>query len=262
MRILTYSDLHLEFGAPFRLPPDDEGDLLILAGDIITLKDLNPIDRLLQGWKKPVVYVAGNHEYYTRRPMDEENKKFKVWLTAHHPRVKLLLDEEISVDGVHFFGGAMWTDFDGGDPVAMEFARREMNDFKLIQNADRTTFKPADAMRLHETFIEKLLAWFGKDLNGPRVVISHNAPLLNPRTKYNGSPLRPAFNSVDMVKIIEAHQPDLWVYGHTHECDDQAVGRTRVISNQLGYPNPSGGFECQDFDRSGRPVDIQGYIRG
>ena len=142
MRILTFSDLHLEFGEDLRLPPEDEGDLLILAGDIITFSDFAPLDRLLQGWNKPVLYVAGNHEYYTRRPMDEEDKKFRAWLTALHPQVKLLLDEEISIDGLHFFGGTMWTDFDGGNPTAMEFARREMNDFRLIQNAGGRIFAP------------------------------------------------------------------------------------------------------------------------
>ena len=46
-----------------------------------------------------------------------------------------------------------------------------------------------------------------------------------------------AFNSLDMTDIIKKHQPDLWVYGHTHECDDQTIGKTRIISNQLGYPD-------------------------
>jgi predicted phosphodiesterase len=105
---------------------------MILAGDIITLGDYDPLDRLLQKWKKPVLYVTGNHEYYTRRPMNEEDKRFRAWLITKHPRVKLLLDEEASVGGVHFFGGTMWTDFNGGDLRAMETAQDQMNDFRLI----------------------------------------------------------------------------------------------------------------------------------
>jgi hypothetical protein len=66
----------------------------------------------------------------------------------------------------------------------------------------------------------------------------------------------PAFNSLDMVKLIEKYQPALWVYGHTHECDDQTIGQTRIISNQLGYPDPYGGFECKDFDRAGLPIEL------
>jgi hypothetical protein len=36
------------------------------------------------------------------------------------------------------------------------------------------------------------------------------------------------------------------------------IGKTRIISNQLGYPNNYGSFECKDFDGAGLPVDIGG----
>ena len=256
MRIITYSDLHLEFGSGWMLPPDANGDVMILGGDIVTLRDYEPLDQILRKWKKPVLYVTGNHEYYTRRPMNEEDNRFMAWLEDRHPHVILLLDDEVSIGCVNFFGGTMWTDFNGGDLRAMEIARSQMNDFRLIYNQDQTPFRPADAAVLHKKFVAKLLAWFDEDLTGPRVVISHNAPVINPRTKFRGSPLWPAFNSLDMVKVIEDRQPALWVYGHTHECDDQKIGKTRIISNQLGYPDQYGGFECKDFDRGGVPVDI------
>ena len=119
MKIITYSDLHLEFGSGWTLPPAANGDVMILAGDIITFRDYDPLDQLLRKWKNPVLYVPGNHEYYTRRPMNEEDRGFKAWLRSRHPHVKLLLDEEVSIDGVNFFGGTMWTDFNGSDARAM-----------------------------------------------------------------------------------------------------------------------------------------------
>jgi Icc-related predicted phosphoesterase len=232
---------------------------MILAGDIVTFGDYGPLDRLLQEWKNPVLFVTGNHEYYTKKPMNEENDRFKAWLQGNHPHVRLLLDEEVTIDGVNFFGGTMWTDFNGGDTPAMRTAQNQINDFRLIYKSDQTPFSPADAVTLHDNYVSKLLIWLRKDLAGPRVVISHNAPVINPNTKYKGSPLWPAFNSLDMVEIIENFQPALWVYGHTHECDDQTIGKTRIISNQLGYPDNSGGFECKDFDEAGLPVDAGVY---
>jgi len=234
LKIVTYSDLHLEFGSGWTLPEKANGDVMILAGDIITLADYGPLDQILQRWKKPVLYVTGNHEYYTRSPMSHEDHKFRAWLDGSHPHVTLLLDEAVSIDGINFFGGTMWTDFDGADQLAMHTARTQMNDFRLIQNTDQTPFRPADSVALHQTFVAKLFSWFDRDLRGPRVVISHTAPVINPNTKFKGSPLWPAFNSLDMEKVIEDRQPALWVYGHTHECDDQTIGRTRIISNQLG----------------------------
>ena len=63
MRILTYSDVHLEFGSGWSLPPEADGDLMILAGDIITLRDYEPLGQILQRWKKPALLITGNHEY-------------------------------------------------------------------------------------------------------------------------------------------------------------------------------------------------------
>jgi len=88
------------------------------------------------------------------------------------------------------------------------------------------------------------------------VVISHNAPVINLNSKYKGGPPTPASNSLDRAGTIGTPPPALWVYGHTHECDDQTIGRTRIISNQLGYPGNFGGCECKDFDEAGLPVEV------
>ena len=77
MKIITYSDLHLEFGSGWSLPSDIDGDVMILSGDIINFKDYEPLTRFLENWRKPVLYVAGNHEYYTQYPMDEKEEDFK-----------------------------------------------------------------------------------------------------------------------------------------------------------------------------------------
>ncbi len=251
-----YSDLHLEFKSGWTLPKNINADLMILAGDIITFRDYNPLDKFLAGWERPVLYVAGNHEFYTQTPRDEEEKNFKDWLAATHPNVTLLRDETVCINGVHFFGGTMWTDFNGGDFQAMELAEHQLNDFRLIRNPDLSVFKPVDTLKLHERYVENLLGWFQTDLAGPRVVISHHAPVINSRTQFLGSALTPAFNSLDMLDIIKKHQPDLWVYGHTHECDNQNIGKTQIISNQLGYPNRTGGFECAGFDPFGKIIDV------
>lgn len=61
MRIISFSDLHLEFGSDILPPPDSEADVMVLAGDVITLKTYSPLERYLKDWKKPVLIVMGNH---------------------------------------------------------------------------------------------------------------------------------------------------------------------------------------------------------
>ncbi len=150
----------------------------------------------------------------------------------------------------------MWTDFSKSNLDAMNFAQRGMNDFRLIKTPNDTWLRPEDTITFHNSFVRKLKRWLKKNPDGPRVIITHRAPALNPHTKYRDSSLMPAFNSLDMSEVIKVHQPDLWIYGHTHECDDQHIGRTRVISNQLGYPQQAGGHKCVGFDPEGMPVDV------
>ena len=99
MKIITYSDLHLEFGTDFKPPVDSDADLMILSGDIITFRDYLHLSELLEMWRKPVLYVAGNHEYYgAAGPIAEENKKFELWLADNslsHPHLYFLDLQEL-----------------------------------------------------------------------------------------------------------------------------------------------------------------------
>lgn len=61
MRIRILSDIHIEF-EPYR-PSEVEADLVILAGDIgVGLDGIRWAQRHFPDL--PVVYIAGNHEYY------------------------------------------------------------------------------------------------------------------------------------------------------------------------------------------------------
>jgi hypothetical protein len=82
------------------------------------------------------------------------------------------------------FSGTMGTDFDGGHLRAMEIARSPMNDFRPIRNPDQSPFRPIDSVAQHRNLASKLLSWFIRDLSGPRVVISHTAPVINPNSKF------------------------------------------------------------------------------
>ena len=307
MKIITYSDLHLEFGKGTTLPPNVEGDVLVLAGDIITFKEFRPLAAFVENWKKPIIYIAGNHEYYTKRSMYKNAKDFENWATNNIPHLHFLQDSFVEIDGVQFFGGTMWTDFnhlswlnfirrhennfkvEGGQTVAMQYAYRSMNDYRYICKKDPLTpfvdqwdpdknITPQDTIDMHEKFKAKLLYWFKKQIFSyyPTVVVTHHSPVKNVYGQHFRSQLEPAYVSLDMLQVIEEFQPDLWIYGHTHEPNDRYIGNTRIISNPRGYPirgvkNADGDdfFECEQvydnknpeisrrvFDRLGKPVII------
>jgi hypothetical protein len=39
------------------------------------------------------------------------------------------------------------------------------------------------------------------------------------------------------------------------------IDKTRIVSNQFGYPDNFGGFECKDFDESDLPVEAASNSR-
>ena len=79
MKIICFSDLHLEFCKLFDAPDESTADVMILAGDIITFADFSPLEEIVRSWCKPILYVAGNHEFYTRTPMQDDIARFQAW---------------------------------------------------------------------------------------------------------------------------------------------------------------------------------------
>jgi hypothetical protein len=171
---------------------------MILSGDIITFKNFEPLSDFLSGWTKPVLYVAGNHEYYTQLPMNEGESAFQNFTITSPQNIAWLNNSDFSLGNTQFFGGTMWTDFNNSNPISIHHAFTGMNDFRQIV--------------MHEVFKEKLIPWLEKNNGKTRVVISHHAPVKNPHTKHSNSRLQDAFNSLDMVDIIKKYQPDLWTY--------------------------------------------------
>ena len=132
MKLLVLSDLHLSH-RPFLVVEegkriDEHADVVVLAGDI---------DDGLGGFRwareafpdKPIVMVAGNHEFYDKhwmRHVDDMRDAAK----AHD--IEFLEADGIDLAGVRFLGCSLWTDFElfGADKkvIAMRVAKTQMND--------------------------------------------------------------------------------------------------------------------------------------
>lgn len=237
MKIQFCSDLHIEmrpFG--YRLTRTD-ADVIVLAGDIAT--GINTIEFAIEEAElqnKPVIVVAGNHEFYRGDYYYVLNEMRSA--ASQHPLVHLLENSEIVIDGVRFLGCTLWTDYEvNGEQnkaIDMAYCGRMLRDYVVIRNGD-FNFTPRDAeelCRISKLFLAQKL---GAKFNAPSVVVTHHGPSLECQHKsYKMSEISAAFTSNfdDLVT-----QPDLWVYGHTHSNLDIKVGNCRLVSNQQGYPN-------------------------
>ncbi|CAM3322519.1 metallophosphoesterase [Halomonas lysinitropha] len=238
MRLRVLSDLHLEHVDRPPDLPEAKADAVILAGDIhADIQGLGWAARRFAG--TPILYVPGNHEFYgtcmpaLRRELAAE---------AEGLGIHLLDNRSLTLDGVRFHGTTLWTDFalyagqPEHDPALIEArALTLMPDFQIIEQPEGAMFTPEESRRLHVEALAWLEAELARPLSGPRVVISHHAPLAECiPLRYRGDMLSPAFAS-HLPQLMG--RMDLWVHGHVHEPVDLEARGTRVVANPGGYPD-------------------------
>lgn len=235
MKLQVASDLHLEFlqrlfPGERLISPAHEADILVLAGDIGN--GTQAID-LFKDWLVPVLFLAGNHEFYGR---NFEETRVALRNAARGTRVTFLDNDVADFGGVRFFGATLWTDYrlarDRTQQHLMEHAEQRIADHFRIRSGDGM-FAAQRALAEHE--ISR--AWLARELNKPydgkTVVITHHGPHpLSVHPRYVGDPLNAAFVS-NLSELLP--KADLWIHGHVHDSFDYRIGRCRVVANPRGY---------------------------
>ena len=166
MRIRVLSDLHLEFCD--WTPPAADADVIVLAGDIhVGVQGLE--------WARerfpatPVIYVAGNHEFYGGQMREVLAALRKA---AARLGIYLLDGDQVVLGDTRFLGATLWTDFAlyGTGPAllqAMNDAERGMNDFRLIRHSDVESFRPEHARQIHLAQVAWLAGKCNEAFDGP-----------------------------------------------------------------------------------------------
>ena len=249
MKIFTASDLHGEFWPhDYDVPEGLDFDVAVFAGDIHNAyRTVSWLTNQRALWHKPVLFVAGNHEYYGSTI---EDAAAMIRDRASHTGVSFLNADAVPViDGVRFLGCTMWTDyrFDAESQEHGLHAGRFMNDHKFIRSSDgggsSRPFMPADAYKRHVAERRWLTDRLAEEHDGPTVVVTHHAP--HPGSlheRYEDEPLNASFIS-DLSALIFEHQPALWIHGHVHDNFDYTVGDTRIVCNPRGYSRGGPVFE-------------------
>ncbi|HWZ73652.1 MAG TPA: metallophosphoesterase [Casimicrobiaceae bacterium] len=234
MKVNILSDLHLSLGT--LEPPDNDADVVILAGDVARPKEAVA---WMLGLAKPVLYVAGNHEFYGGSVAGTVAGLKRLCAGTN---VRVLDNDEVVFEGVRFLGTTLWTDFmlfGEGDKraAAVEEALKFMRDFSRIRagEGDERLFTPADSAALFNIDAGWLDRKLAEPYPGPTVVITHHAPSresIHPR--FADSLLNACFVS-DAERLVDGSRARLWVHGHTHDSFDYVLNGTRVVCNPRGY---------------------------
>lgn len=255
MRIWTFSDLHQDCPEnawdPAPDAPRNGFDVAVVAGDVHM-----PLARALD-WLAarlpgvPVVYVPGNHDFWWDRGEDRYTLAIQAErgreIAARHG-IHLLMDGTVTLGGVRFLGGTLWTDFRHGTRSlnqAMRSAqgRGGMNDYRRIRTGptSRHRIEPEDVLALHRRTRAYLDGALAEPHDGPTVVVTHHAPL--PESLPDPHADLRWCDASDLRDLVHARGPDLWVHGHVHTASDYVLGPTRVLCNPRGHADEATGFD-------------------
>jgi predicted phosphohydrolase len=124
MKLWIMSDLHQEFPElAWRPPRVPEHDILVLAGDIdVTCAKAIQYARSITD--KPIVMVAGNHEFYGQNLSEQ----LTLAQALSGGRLHFLENQTANVDGVRFVGATLWTDFE----LFVDFRRELTRDWAVF----------------------------------------------------------------------------------------------------------------------------------
>ncbi len=235
MKIQYASDLHLEFPENEELlkrkPLKPEGDILVLAGDIIPL---NQIDRhsyffdYLSDHFNTTWWVPGNHEYYHSDIMEIGlflNEKIR-------DNVFLVNNKSVRTGNVNFIFSTLWTKI---NPSHQFEIRLRYSDFHVIRNkGNDLTVEQYNQM--HESCVSFLKDELLNGNGGTTIVVTHHMPTF---MNYPEEDRREAISevfAVELYDLIEMAEPDYWIFGHDHKNEgDIKIGKTRLVTNQMGY---------------------------
>jgi predicted phosphodiesterase len=254
MRLLVLSDLHLEVWREYAPRIDTSAsspDVVILAGDIHT-KSRAPAWAAQTFPGIPVLYVAGNHEFYGEA-VETSGVAIRTECEIY-TNVHFLDCGEYVLSGVRFLGATLWTDFSlfsaDRKSSAMLEAQSVMNDYQRIRvaAAGYRKLRPEDTARLHAEQRKWLDEKLSEPFLGHTVVVTHMAPSMRSVSpKYSEDPVSAAFAS--NLDDLTA-KADIWVHGHTHTSFDYQLGKCRVVANPLGYLLRGGQAENENFNPS------------
>jgi len=234
MRILIYSDLHLEF-VGFE-PPPVEADLVVLAGDIsVRCRGVTWANETFQC---PVIYVCGNHEFY-KSHIDRTLIKMRDAAAEH---VYVLDNQRLVIGGTRFLVATAWTDFTstGDYKAAMRECAEWMNDFKRIRIGEGyRKLRPVDLIARNIASHEFLATELAKDFQGKTIVVTHHSPIPEVSGAGHEGHLAAAYYN-QWHDLVE--QADVWIFGHTHHAVDTEILGCRIVSNPKGYPGERTGF--------------------
>ena len=229
MKIQYISDLHLEslnnrmFFKKYPVQPC--ADYLVLAGDIIPLNQIDPInfflDHISQVFSK-VFWVPGNHEFY-----GSDYQSYQSCNIPIRENVFLINSQSVILEEYELLCSTLWSNLDLNKRWFLQY---HINDFKYIKY-QKDYIDALDYNAFHIDALSSLENKLQTANPSKTIVVTHHCPVML------SIPEQENFSTVygsSLEDLIVKYQPLYWIYGHTHTANEMInIRNTSLITNQL-----------------------------
>ena len=230
------SDLHIESNSDDYLDPlsfiTPVSDILILAGDIGSFYKFNQLKTFLIELCvhfKIVLYIPGNHEYYTQygykhEKMDILFYNFKT-IKDDISNLYILNRSSVQIEDVCIAGCTLWS-----DPMI------EIPKFIVrIEEMNTENYKKTHQEDLH--YIKTMIKYC-KTKQKKLLMVTHYLPTYSVITKLHKKKDKYiSLYASDLDYLLNKDNVHTWIAGHIHMNFDLITeGGTRIVGNQLGKP--------------------------
>ena len=242
-----------------------KGDyILVIAGDLghYYTQDTELLGQLNKIYKH-IIIVTGNHDLYL--VSTNQKKKYRMHSYARVEEMKAFCEKEgihyldgnvVDIDGLKIGGTGMWYDLDGSPKL--EKWNKVMNDSNLIMEGSEpikyqygygSYVKQSqwDTQAHYIKEVDKLAQLIFKDVD---VIVTHILPVLMPEEimvpQYRGDENN-IFYMSDNMDIVEEINPEVVIFGHTHETYDFDLNGIWFVCNPLGYQSERTGNEIRQI---------------
>jgi len=259
MKIHLISDIHNEIQS-VNTPMPVDTDVVVLAGDIHAGVEGVDWAQNNYGTDVPIVYVAGNHEFYQH----DLSLVKEITEAAAGTNVHFLDNGSTVIDGVRFIGSTLWTSFnDWSDQKTINFLHDNMNDYGRIKGVfffDEDKNRMVEAQKFDPALTEKLFAEnhfrlrpvmtyllhkeamryleksVEEEFDGKTVLLTHHAPSYksvgDDKLAYEDG------YATSLEYFICKHKAsiDVWFHGHLHKPVHYWIDGVPIVSNPRDYP--------------------------
>ena len=241
LRIQYISDLHLEFPQNqlwlAEHPLEVTGDILLVAGDTAYL-DLPDSGRDMYSqyefwdWAskhyKQVIVCFGNHDFYGYYDLSSIPEGYRKEIRHN---VHAYYNGIVHIGEIDIIVSTLWSKI---EPYNAFLTERSVSDFYSIMYGNHR-LTADDFNREHERCLAFIRLAVAESTAKTKIVLTHHVPTeLCTAEEFRDSSINGAF-TVELGDYIADSGVDYWIYGHSHRNLKARIGKTNIVSNQLGY---------------------------